>query len=430
MFSVEERVGFLEEALRDQDNVEVDVFSELVVEFAKRWGAKTMVKGLRVISDFEWEFQMNHLNRTLAPDVETVYSDVEPAVQLRLVERREGGRLVRRQRRRAGPGAGRAPLQGDVPRRQARRAGLSSGMKNKRRNLILVAGLVALVAVGAAVAVGFALGGDHDHKPRYPGRIAVRDGCGLVHFFQDGSDQKTHLPHGRLGCGQPLLGREEARLGHEGDGNQNRRRERGERVHPLGAAGRERRPEPLARRQERWRSSTLPRDDGRYDIWVGDVDANNAEQVTNTRNVSDVAWSPKGDWLAYVKDWSDETLEGQISLVRPDGDDDKTLVRGDTPEWAPDGKHLVYVHNRSIWTVGSDGKDAKRIIPNGHSPAWSRDGEQIAFMRAEPLREAPLRRARLPRLHGRPGRAPGRPGIPGRAGACSGCVIPSNRGLS
>jgi pantetheine-phosphate adenylyltransferase len=73
MFSVDERVGFLEEALRDQDNVEVDVFSELVVEFAKRWGARTMVKGLRVISDFEWEFQMNHLNRTLAPDVETVY---------------------------------------------------------------------------------------------------------------------------------------------------------------------------------------------------------------------------------------------------------------------------------------------------------------------------------------------------------------------
>ena len=53
MFSVEERVGFLEEALRDLDNVQVDVFAELVVEFARRWGAKTMVKGLRVISDFE-----------------------------------------------------------------------------------------------------------------------------------------------------------------------------------------------------------------------------------------------------------------------------------------------------------------------------------------------------------------------------------------
>jgi pantetheine-phosphate adenylyltransferase len=73
LFSVEDRVAFLEEALRDQDNVEVDVFAELVVEFAHRWGARTMVKGLRVISDFEWEFQMNHLNRTLAPDVETVY---------------------------------------------------------------------------------------------------------------------------------------------------------------------------------------------------------------------------------------------------------------------------------------------------------------------------------------------------------------------
>jgi pantetheine-phosphate adenylyltransferase len=73
MFSVEERVGFLQEALKGADNVEVDVFSELVVDFAKRWGSKTMVKGLRVISDFEWEFQMNHLNRTLAPEVETVY---------------------------------------------------------------------------------------------------------------------------------------------------------------------------------------------------------------------------------------------------------------------------------------------------------------------------------------------------------------------
>src|SRR5215204_481832 len=78
MFSVEERVGFLNEALGGQDNVEVEVFSELVVDFAQRWGAKTMVKGLRVISDFEWEFQMNHLNRTLAPDIETMYVMASP----------------------------------------------------------------------------------------------------------------------------------------------------------------------------------------------------------------------------------------------------------------------------------------------------------------------------------------------------------------
>ena len=73
LFTVEERVEFLELALAQSDNVIVDVFSELVVDFARKHDAKTMVKGLRVISDFEWEFQMNHLNRTLAPDVETVY---------------------------------------------------------------------------------------------------------------------------------------------------------------------------------------------------------------------------------------------------------------------------------------------------------------------------------------------------------------------
>jgi pantetheine-phosphate adenylyltransferase len=73
MFPVEERLGFLREALSDYTNVEVEVFAELVVEFARRWGAKTMVKGLRAISDFEWEFQMHHLNRNLAPDVETMY---------------------------------------------------------------------------------------------------------------------------------------------------------------------------------------------------------------------------------------------------------------------------------------------------------------------------------------------------------------------
>jgi pantetheine-phosphate adenylyltransferase len=73
LFPVAERVSFLEDALGELDNVVVDVFSELVVEFARKHNAKTMVKGLRVISDFEWEFQMNHLNRVLAPEVETVY---------------------------------------------------------------------------------------------------------------------------------------------------------------------------------------------------------------------------------------------------------------------------------------------------------------------------------------------------------------------
>jgi pantetheine-phosphate adenylyltransferase len=80
MFTLDERVGFLRESLDRVDNVEVDVFSELVVEFARKWDAKVIVKGLRVISDFEWEFQMNQLNRTLAPDVETVYVMASPQV--------------------------------------------------------------------------------------------------------------------------------------------------------------------------------------------------------------------------------------------------------------------------------------------------------------------------------------------------------------
>jgi pantetheine-phosphate adenylyltransferase len=80
MFSLDERVRFLREALGDLGNVEVDVFSELVVDFARKWKAKVIVKGLRVISDFEWEFQMNQLNRTLAPDVETVYVMASPTV--------------------------------------------------------------------------------------------------------------------------------------------------------------------------------------------------------------------------------------------------------------------------------------------------------------------------------------------------------------
>jgi pantetheine-phosphate adenylyltransferase len=77
-FTIDERVGFLREALAGVSRVEVDVFAELVVEFARRWEAKAIVKGLRVISDFEWEFQMNQLNRHLAPDIETVYVMASP----------------------------------------------------------------------------------------------------------------------------------------------------------------------------------------------------------------------------------------------------------------------------------------------------------------------------------------------------------------
>jgi len=73
LFSAAERVGFIEGATSDLDNVEVSVFSNLLVEFAREHGAAAIVKGLRAISDFEYEFELNQLNRKLAPEIESVY---------------------------------------------------------------------------------------------------------------------------------------------------------------------------------------------------------------------------------------------------------------------------------------------------------------------------------------------------------------------
>jgi len=72
MFPLEERIAFIEESV-EGDNVTVEGFADLVVEFARSHGASAIVKGLRAVSDFEWEFQMNNLNRGLAPEIETIY---------------------------------------------------------------------------------------------------------------------------------------------------------------------------------------------------------------------------------------------------------------------------------------------------------------------------------------------------------------------
>jgi len=73
MFSAEERVRFIENATRDLPNVKVEPFSTLLVEFARERGAMAIVKGLRAISDFEYELEMNQLNRRQAPEIESVY---------------------------------------------------------------------------------------------------------------------------------------------------------------------------------------------------------------------------------------------------------------------------------------------------------------------------------------------------------------------
>jgi pantetheine-phosphate adenylyltransferase len=78
MFSLEERIGFIEESLGGRDNVSVVGFATLVVDFARERGARAIVKGLRAISDFEYELEMNQLNRSLASDVESIYLMASP----------------------------------------------------------------------------------------------------------------------------------------------------------------------------------------------------------------------------------------------------------------------------------------------------------------------------------------------------------------
>jgi Tol biopolymer transport system component len=195
---------------------------------------------------------------------------------------------------------------------------------------------------------------------RHPGRIAVRDGCGLEHMFFDGSDR-------RMLCLEDVF--DSASFSRNGEKLAWDTKSIAILVSGVDAFNPITAPVPpgtnaspsLAPDGEEVAFLHSPRNDGKYDIWITSVTKPNAELVTNTSNVSDVAWSPTGDWLAYVQNWSDETLEGQLSLVRPNGDDPHTVIRsGDAPDWSPDGKKLVYVHNGSIWTVSSDGRAAAR----------------------------------------------------------------------
>jgi len=73
LFSLEERRYLVEKTVAGLKNVEVDVFDELLVRYAKRKGASALIRGLRAVSDFEYEFQLALMNRKLMPELETVY---------------------------------------------------------------------------------------------------------------------------------------------------------------------------------------------------------------------------------------------------------------------------------------------------------------------------------------------------------------------
>jgi pantetheine-phosphate adenylyltransferase len=73
VFSVDERVALIRAALAGQDRVEVRSFDGLLVDFARSVNAKVLIRGLRAVSDFEYEYQMALMNRHLAPGLETIF---------------------------------------------------------------------------------------------------------------------------------------------------------------------------------------------------------------------------------------------------------------------------------------------------------------------------------------------------------------------
>jgi pantetheine-phosphate adenylyltransferase len=73
LFSSQERRRLINETLRNDARVEVDSFSGLLVDYVRRRGARFVIRGLRAVADFEYEFQFAHMNRQLAPEVETIF---------------------------------------------------------------------------------------------------------------------------------------------------------------------------------------------------------------------------------------------------------------------------------------------------------------------------------------------------------------------
>ena len=86
LFTVEERVEMLQESVRNLDNVSIATFDGLMVDFARQQGCSAVLRGIRAISDYEYEFQMALMNRRLAPEIETVF--LQPAGRYSFVSSR------------------------------------------------------------------------------------------------------------------------------------------------------------------------------------------------------------------------------------------------------------------------------------------------------------------------------------------------------
>ena len=118
LFSVEERIATAREVFGREARVEVDTFDGLLVDYARRRGAHVIVRGLRAISDFEYEFQMALMNRRLMPDIETVF--MMPAESYTYIS----SRLIREVFALGGPISGLVPETVEARLREKHAAGL------------------------------------------------------------------------------------------------------------------------------------------------------------------------------------------------------------------------------------------------------------------------------------------------------------------
>ncbi len=73
LFTIEERIAFISEAIKELPGARVEAFSSLLVDYAKGTGSVALIRGLRAVSDFEYEMQIALMNRRISPDVETVF---------------------------------------------------------------------------------------------------------------------------------------------------------------------------------------------------------------------------------------------------------------------------------------------------------------------------------------------------------------------
>ncbi len=76
--TVDERVKLIQESVKDIENVEVDSFDGLTIEYAKKCGAKVILRGLRAVSDFEYEMQLSQANSALSSDIKTIFLITKP----------------------------------------------------------------------------------------------------------------------------------------------------------------------------------------------------------------------------------------------------------------------------------------------------------------------------------------------------------------